>query len=170
MGVNGLWDVVKNAAQLRSLLNLATLDGFQRNNRKQRALAYRTFCNSAIAILAATRRHTARLQLAQWSRAPVILIFVFDGFGRPLVKRGKQVLAQPESLIQACKEAIKAFGYYSHQAPGEAEAELAQMNKLGFIDAVITEDSDTLVFGAVCIIRKLGPNIKTNAEILEGLR
>ncbi|KAK7027621.1 hypothetical protein R3P38DRAFT_3315205 [Favolaschia claudopus] len=36
-------------------------------------------------------------------------------------------------------------------APGEAEAELAQMNKLGFIDAVITEDSDAFIFGADCL-------------------
>lgn len=42
----------------------------------------------------------------------------------------------------------------SHQAPGEAEAELAQLNVAGVIDAVLTNDSDTLVFGACCIIRK----------------
>jgi 5'-3' exonuclease len=42
------------------------------------------------------------------------------------------------------------------QAPGEAEAELAQLNRLGFIDAVISEDSDTIVFGAPCVIRTSG--------------
>lgn len=42
------------------------------------------------------------------------------------------------------------------QAPGEAEAELAQLNKLGFIDVVITEDSDTLAFGATCVLRTSG--------------
>ncbi len=42
----------------------------------------------------------------------------------------------------------------SAQAAGEAEAELAQMNKLGIIDAVLTEDSDALVFGAQVVIRK----------------
>jgi 5'-3' exonuclease len=40
------------------------------------------------------------------------------------------------------------------QAPGEAEAELAELNSCGIIDAVLTEDSDTLVFGAQCVIRR----------------
>jgi hypothetical protein len=40
------------------------------------------------------------------------------------------------------------------QAPGEAEAELAQLNRQGYIDAVLTDDSDALVFGASFIINK----------------
>lgn len=40
------------------------------------------------------------------------------------------------------------------QAPGEAEAELAVLNCLGYIDAVLTDDSDIFVFGARVIIRK----------------
>jgi hypothetical protein len=38
------------------------------------------------------------------------------------------------------------------QAPGEAEAELAQLNKLGIVDAILTDDSDALVFGAKTVI------------------
>ena len=40
------------------------------------------------------------------------------------------------------------------QALGEAEAELAYLNKLGFIDAVLTSDSDALVFGAVTVLKR----------------
>jgi 5'-3' exonuclease len=40
------------------------------------------------------------------------------------------------------------------QAPGEAEAELATMSQLNRIDAVFTSDSDALVFGARCVIRR----------------
>jgi 5'-3' exonuclease len=40
------------------------------------------------------------------------------------------------------------------QAPGEAEAELAQLNKAGLIDAVVTDDNDALIFGATHVIRK----------------
>ncbi|KAK7006106.1 flap endonuclease GEN 1 [Favolaschia claudopus] len=178
MGVNGLWNVIEHAAQQRSLLNFATLEGFERNHRKQRALVVGVDISI---LLAAIQRLQFSMgladifrifffKLAQWSRAPLVLIFVFDGFGRPLIKRGKQVLAQPQQLVEGCKAAIEAFGYYHHQAPGEAEAELAQMNKLGFIDAVITEDSDTFVYGAVCVIRKLGPNIETNAQIFSSTR
>jgi Holliday junction resolvase YEN1 len=39
------------------------------------------------------------------------------------------------------------------KGPGEAETELAELNATGVIDAVITEDSDTLVFGATNVIR-----------------
>ena len=40
------------------------------------------------------------------------------------------------------------------KAPGEAEAELAYLNQIGVIDAVWTDDVDTLVFGATLVIRK----------------
>lgn len=43
---------------------------------------------------------------------------------------------------------------YHFQAPGEAEAELAMMSYRHFIDLVVTEDSDALVFGAQRIARK----------------
>jgi Holliday junction resolvase YEN1 len=39
------------------------------------------------------------------------------------------------------------------QAPGEAEAELAALSKLHLVDAIITEDSDAVVFGATTILR-----------------
>jgi Holliday junction resolvase YEN1 len=38
------------------------------------------------------------------------------------------------------------------QAPGEAEAELAQLSATGAIDAIITDDSDAFVFGATQVI------------------
>ena len=38
---------------------------------------------------------------------------------------------------------------------GEAEAELAHMNELGYIDGVLTEDSDVFVFGGRTVIRRL---------------
>lgn len=35
-----------------------------------------------------------------------------------------------------------------HQAPGEAEAELAWMNKADIVNVVLTDDSDAVIFGA----------------------
>ncbi|KAF8889753.1 hypothetical protein CPB84DRAFT_1683821, partial [Gymnopilus junonius] len=37
-------------------------------------------------------------------------------------------------------------------APSEAESELASMSKQGLLDAVLTEDSDTIIFGARTIL------------------
>ena len=43
---------------------------------------------------------------------------------------------------------------YAAQAPGEAEAELAMLNRAGFVDTVLTDDSDIFVFGVRTVIRK----------------
>lgn len=40
------------------------------------------------------------------------------------------------------------------QAPGEAEAELAYLNRIKVIDMVLSDDVDTFLFGGVHIIRK----------------
>lgn len=40
------------------------------------------------------------------------------------------------------------------QAAGEAEAELAYLNRTGVIDAVMTDDVDAFVFGATTVIKK----------------
>lgn len=56
-----------------------------------------------------------------------------------LVKRLKRILQRN------CMDIV--------QAPGEAEAECAWLQKLGVVDYVISDDSDTLVFGATKMLR-----------------
>ncbi|THU92313.1 PIN domain-like protein, partial [Dendrothele bispora CBS 962.96] len=85
---------------------------------------------------------------------PLVLVFVFDGPLRPGKKRSKRVGAAAHWMTQPFKELVLAFGYHTHQAPGEAEAELARMSTTGFIDAVLTDDSDALLFGARLVIRR----------------
>lgn len=48
---------------------------------------------------------------------------------------------------------LRLMGVPVIQAPGEAEAQCSYMNKNGKVDAVCTEDTDCLVFGAVTMIR-----------------
>ena len=43
---------------------------------------------------------------------------------------------------QGMKNVIDAFGFEWWVAPGEAEAELAYLHKVGIIDAVLSDDSD----------------------------
>ena len=45
-------------------------------------------------------------------------------------------------------------------APYEADAQLAYLSKIGYVDGVITEDSDLLPFGTHCIITKLDQNFE----------
>lgn len=52
------------------------------------------------------------------------------------------------------KNIIDAFGFEWWVAPGEAEAELAHLNRIGIIDAVLSDDVDNFLFGATMVIRK----------------
>lgn len=46
------------------------------------------------------------------------------------------------------------FNIDIHQAPGEAEAELAFLNREGHIDAIMSDDCDTFIFGARTVFKK----------------
>lgn len=45
------------------------------------------------------------------------------------------------------KRLIRLFGFTAHDAPGEAEAECALLQQKGVVDAVLSEDVDTIMFG-----------------------
>lgn len=77
-------------------------------------------------------------------------VFVFDGSKRPLLKRGltRGAGSGYGNDERRAKTLIKLLGFEVHQAPGEAEAECALLQKKGLVDAVWSEDVDTLMFGA----------------------
>jgi 5'-3' exonuclease len=54
----------------------------------------------------------------------------------------------------ACTRKVMGKVIYYAQAPGEAEAELAYLNRIGLIDAVLSDDVDNFLFGATMVIRK----------------
>ncbi|KAF8704278.1 hypothetical protein AX14_014048 [Amanita brunnescens Koide BX004] len=56
-------------------------------------------------------------------------------------------------LIPGMKAIIEAFGFEWRMAPAEAEAELAYLNRVETIDAVLSDDVDTFLFGAATVIR-----------------
>ncbi|KAK7433685.1 hypothetical protein VKT23_020632 [Stygiomarasmius scandens] len=104
------------------------------------------------------------LRISRLSQLPIILLAVFDGPNRPVRKRGASVRTIPHWMTARTVDILRAFGHYSITAPGEAEAELSHLNKLGCIDAVLTDDSDALVFGAQKIIRN--PKDKKHPDIV----
>jgi len=81
-------------------------------------------------------------------------LFVFDGPNKPPFKRNKRtgpnVASIPEFLA---KQLLKQFGLPFHLAPGEAEAECALLQQKGIVDAVLSEDVDTLMFGSGMTLR-----------------
>ena len=60
-----------------------------------------------------------------------------------------------EEHIDEIKHLIQLFGIPIIQAPAEAEAQCAAMEKMGFVDGVVTEDSDALVFGADSVYKNI---------------
>lgn len=102
--------------------------------------------------------------------ACIVPVFVFNGAACPAVKHGHA--ADPPQLRRSFQDLVLALGCYwhevwcpflhtvdvscfklSHQAPGDAVAELASLNMSGAIDAVLTNGSDAFVFGACCVIQ-----------------
>jgi Holliday junction resolvase YEN1 len=117
------------------------------------------------------------LRCEKLAQMPLTAHFVFDGLGRPSVKRGIHVrgptIGQPThsrpywmcsaSLTQWCvirnAKVLDTDTLYNlltttSQALGEAEVKLACMSRANVIDLVLTEDSDAMVFGAHRIARE----------------
>ncbi|KAJ7822021.1 hypothetical protein B0H14DRAFT_2598822 [Mycena olivaceomarginata] len=91
------------------------------------------------------------------ARLPFIPVFVFDGPGHPSLKRGKLVKGNDHWLVQPFQQMLDGFGFMwivvLSYAPGEAEVELSVMSTTGWVDAVLTDDSDSFVFGASVVLR-----------------
>lgn len=90
-------------------------------------------------------------RLARLVALPVHPIFVFDGPGRPGYKRGKLIARNGSAggrTIRSAKRLIELFGFHCHDAPGEAEAECAKLQKEGVVDAALSNDIDTVMFGS----------------------
>ena len=90
-------------------------------------------------------------------------LFVFDGPHKPPFKRNKKTNQSGGSALQlAAIELFKLLGFPYITAPGEAEAECALLQKEGLVDAVLSEDVDTLMFGCTMHLRSWGPqNLKS---------
>ena len=93
-------------------------------------------------------------------------VFVFDGPNKPPFKRNKRtggpgvsVASIPEFLA---KQLLKQFAFPIHLAPGEAEAECALLQREGIVDAVLSEDVDTLMFGSRMTIRNWSPEQRSS--------
>ncbi|KAJ3718780.1 PIN domain-like protein, partial [Lentinula raphanica] len=93
--------------------------------------------------------------LCQLAEAGLNCVFYFDGLQRPAVKRGQKVINREPDFYKHARDLIELFGYYAFTAKGDADAELAELNRTGHINAVLTKDSDVFPFGAVCVLRAL---------------
>ncbi|KAL5528396.1 hypothetical protein ACEPAF_7532 [Sanghuangporus sanghuang] len=160
MGVPGLWDILAPAGRTRSLAKLAT-DAFESNLSGKRA--YRVGIDASIwykhaAYSKGGENSELRLlffRINSLIRLPLLPLFVFDGrWGRPKMKRGNRMgKSGIPDLTRNMKTLLDIFGIEWREARGEAEAELAFLNSVGVIDAIMTDDVDTFLFGANTVIR-----------------
>ncbi|GAD96789.1 rad2-like endonuclease [Paecilomyces variotii No. 5] len=90
-------------------------------------------------------------RLLKFLALPVHPLFVYDGRHKPPFKRGKAVGGRSYGsapIIGLSKTLIDLFRFPRHDAPGEAEAECARLQKAGVVDAVMSNDVDALMFGS----------------------
>ncbi|KAH9928483.1 PIN domain-like protein [Epithele typhae] len=167
MGIEGLWKLVDAAQKKNTLPRLAIKDGFEEGSRGDRVYTigvdvsiweHQLLNMPGARIRQAQRGENQELwaffgRLGAISNIPVHLVFVADGDLRPSIKRGTRVDPTKRWLERLMENFARAFGFSWFEAVGEAEAELAVMNAMGRIDAVLTDDSDVLIFGAHTIIR-----------------
>ncbi|CAE6456961.1 unnamed protein product [Rhizoctonia solani] len=170
MGVPGLWDIIRHTGKSEALAQLA-LEGFRRDlavNPIQglppdtpHPRALRIGIDASIWFFHAAygregenpELRTLFFRLARLAKYTFCPLFVFDGPQRPRNKRGKTVNTRMNSLAPGMKNMISAFGFEWRTAPGEAEAELAYLNNIGVIDAILSDDVDNFLFGARVVIR-----------------
>lgn len=83
-------------------------------------------------------------------------VLVFDGPNRPSFKRDREISTLPynSELRRTVITLAKFFNFFVWHANGEAEAECAVLERLGFVDMVMTGDVDAFLFGAKRLIRQ----------------
>ncbi|KAF7872847.1 uncharacterized protein EAF02_008918 [Botrytis sinoallii] len=163
MGIPGLWDFIADCKETVNLAEFAT-QHFEQHKRPLR-----------IAVDEATWRHKlyisnkaklckeyANLHLNERNLISVVLrllklniqlVFVADGPYKPGEKYGAKgggVWKYKSEVLQSC---LKLLGVKWHEAPGEAEAECAVLQRRGMVDCVWTEDGDALMFGCGVLMR-----------------
>ena len=84
---------------------------------------------------------------------PIHPVFVYDGKNKPLMKRNKAVGYRSCVTNEMSKKMIQTFRMPHHNAPGEAEAECALLQKKGIVDAVMSQDVDAIMFGSTLTLR-----------------
>ncbi|KAG2344309.1 hypothetical protein BDR05DRAFT_910413 [Suillus weaverae] len=168
MGVAGLWEVLRPAGQTQSLTHLSVTQGFEANAGGRRG--FRIGIDASIWFFHAAygkegenpELRTLFFRCSRLMSMPLLPLFVFDGPKRPSVKRGKRVGGNAHWLTTGMKNIIIAFGFEWRTAPGEAEAELAYLNRIGIIDAVLSDDVDNFLFGATMVIRNPSNTLSGN--------
>ena len=165
MGINGLWDVI-GRGEVVSIAKYAT-DHFNKHGRPLRVAVdepgwrFNNLTPMQVEMIrqnepaANTIEKTIMWRIFRLMRLNIQPIWILDGSRRPWKRNkrggggGPQVESERTELLIQLLDHLKLP---HHRAPAEAEAECARLQLLGIVDAVWSDDGDTLMFGATCLI------------------
>ncbi|KAI8337472.1 PIN domain-like protein [Chlamydoabsidia padenii] len=157
MGVSGLWDILSPAEKKYSLEELA-LDRITRHNKQLRiAIDYSIWKIQAQSTLGGKNAglRTLFYRCCRLHALGIRPVFVFDGEQRPAYKRNKVINTSLCDTVEhhLFMAMLKLFRFATWQATGEAEAECAVLQRLGYVDLVFTTDVDVFLFGGQRVAR-----------------
>ncbi|KAK2590154.1 hypothetical protein QQS21_012165 [Conoideocrella luteorostrata] len=163
MGIKGIYGELGQGKRI-SLSKLAA-DSFESKNRPYRIaidIAIWQFQTQAARGGTNPAIRTLFYRLVRLLATPIQPIFVFDGPHKPAFKRNKRSGRGDGVATAMAKRLIRLFGFPVHDAPGEAEAECALLQRHGVVDAVLSEDVDTIMFGCTQTLRNWSSEGRTS--------
>ncbi|KAL5621286.1 hypothetical protein BROUX41_006756 [Berkeleyomyces rouxiae] len=157
MGIKGLNDELRSCGEVQAFAKLA-LDHLEKTGKPLRIavdIAIWMFQLRSAQGGFSPELRTLFYRLTRLRSLAIEPIFVFDGPNKPKIKRNKNsTRSETASAATAqAKRIIRMFGLLTHDAPGEAEAECALLQQRGIVDAVFSEDVDTIMFGCTHTLR-----------------
>ncbi|KAF1958081.1 PIN domain-like protein, partial [Byssothecium circinans] len=158
MGVPVLWELISEQDQSVPIAKLAE-DHFKKHARPLRIAVdeadwrFNNLTTQQVYIIRESIEKSMFYRICRLLTQNIQLLFVFDGPGRPW-KRGRKGGGKIDyEKLKLFKELLRHFRIPYHEAPGEAEAECARLQQLGVVDAIFSQDSDSLMFGCDYLIR-----------------
>lgn len=177
MGINGLWDVI-GKGELVTLAKYAT-DHFNQYGRPLRVAVdepgwrFNNLTPQQVQFIRSKEpaanpiEKTIMWRILHLMKYNIQLIWVFDGPRRPWKRNKRRGGGRPQDERERTQLLCQLLDHLKvphHHAPAEAEAECARLQQLGIVDAVWSDDGDTLMFGATSMIsaHKVGKVWSTN--------
>ena len=92
---------------------------------------------------------------------------VEEGDQDAIEKLSKRTVRLEPEQVKECQMLLNLLGIPYVEAPCEAEAECAALNKAGLVDAMATEDMDSLAFATPILLRNLSYSHKGGDDVIQ---